>query len=786
MYHTLKLKLVTLPYLTYLTPYLMYVHTVLIFWYLLTTLLGIIFLRYVTYLVTLSTRRSYAMLPYRLRQPTYGKKLSNLRDSKDGQMVFNKGGPVQVAIETDLIIHRQTFLKAWRESSLCECTGMGSEVQTSGRRRIKNSNIGGQDGIHKNHQNFSGRAFSLFKQIFAASKIDLLHHFVPPKCDREAYSQLIYASCFSLLKQSKCFADISMDEGDHGNDSVTSPVGIECTNKDFEAACHALFSLYTLYETNPLPEGVDNSRQLFPVGLSSAENSKLFYRRAFRQKIRIDRFHYQILLRLKSYARKQLAQCQWLSDQSKWIGYSLSADALEIVNRLLPKLVASEYTGPVGVEALAGGAAYPYPPPAYDAAAQELEDSKKELEERWNVETRESSTSIAFDDLNKSLERYQNTLGDIQIPAKVGRAAIKTTMGRIRSTLEPLFTVSTNWSQVRTQMSQVGNDEGSKTKESIDDRSVVRIIPAKSKESASDRKRGELSSGFLSARNTNIIQSIDIPPELRGALETCFEKLYQRGGTIMSDLPPVDPTSQAEKHSDDVSSIGQGGVSVTARMPQLQAPDKGANATIPRVASLPKRQAGSRLTTGNSFLSFAADKTGDTDIIVGKEVNLSDMSDVSDGGHMEDEISVATSAAGKTAMKKLLSAVNRPRKRRLQLSSQDTSNKDPASSDISVDREKPACHILLSNTSGKQSSSHVNTNESPAVVLSPKRKGNADTQISPKMKRQRAQAHTPEANFDTDSLASSFGGGKDALQTLLTLVPPRPNGRVKKTGRRKG
>ena len=723
------------------------------------------------------------MFPYRLRNPAYGRKLSSWRDPKDKDKEFHRGGPVQVAIEKDLVLHCETFLDAWNTEIASEST---------------------------DDNKAAGVAFRRFKQLFASSKLDLLHTFSPPRCDREAYSQLIYTACFSLLKQAfQNFVDDDQEEEENGN--------------NFERACHAVFCLYSLYETNPLPEGVDNPRELVPVGLLSAENSRIFYRRAFRQRIRIDRPHYSMLLQLKERAAAKLAETTTTRS------CHLAQDILEIIDRLLPKLCLSEYTGPVGLEALAGSAEYPYLPPSYEAPvpAKTPRISSGQLDEH-EARSNDGPASLPLTDLAESLKAYQQVVADIQVSASVGRASANATTGRIRSALEPILTSHSNWSEAyATHLSSRGANEGGAQGERFSgpnmndsSSSYVRILPVRSNKKSSEPQsvswhQSVPSSSNPHARKPEVLLPGDTPIQLQRALESCFSELYQSGAipddsSLSMPPPPAGRNGQPPllAAADDMSSIGHGGVSAAGRPNVAKAPS-GSSVThghrqmnIPRVASIPVKKETRRLPNGASFLSFAADETGDTKTIDDDfEGEFSDVSDDDDeDDELEDEVSVATSAVGQTAIKKLLSFAgqshksdarrgNRARSQttKRQANATEHTGQDDLSTATSIDHGKVALENLLANAQfagGKEESSPDQIQPEPdsSAGRPNKRKrrnsnGNRNLETKGgwrKIAPRRTKASVVKTDPDDTSMslapsvATSVAPGRDALSALLT------------------
>jgi hypothetical protein len=167
------------------------------------------------------------------------------------------------------------------------------------------------------HHDRQGLAFGVFRKVFGAAKVARLHtRLAPHRCDPNAYLQLIYAACLSLLKQSS----IPKHQPDDTNANANANANANNTNQNndkddvvnFNDAAYAVFCLYALYETNPLPQGHpdDDDKSSRLAMLSNRENPKLLFRRAFRSNIRIDQAHYLYLLTLRDLALSKTADCR--------------------------------------------------------------------------------------------------------------------------------------------------------------------------------------------------------------------------------------------------------------------------------------------------------------------------------------------------------------------------------------------------------------------------------------------------------------------------------------------
>lgn len=275
------------------------------------------------------------MLPFHMRPPAYGAKLKKKRQHTssvdlDSIHPYRDGGPLQRAIQDDLLDVRPLF---------CDAVASLSE------------------GCNVHHPN--GAAFAIYKAVFGSAKLALLHtRVVPCRVDREAYTQLLYAASFNLLHKSFCEKTF-----------------------EFTHAAFALFSLFVLYHTCPLDtvppiagSNKDERLEMFPLGIRDPQNPRRLYQRAFHQRIRIDQLHYEYLDRLRDIALAQIGKCEerkWQADLDRVTAAvnialpscecSLATDVVAVLDRLRENFEFCSYTGPMGLEALAGHSAYPFP-----------------------------------------------------------------------------------------------------------------------------------------------------------------------------------------------------------------------------------------------------------------------------------------------------------------------------------------------------------------------------------------------------------------------------------------
>ena len=756
------------------------------------------------------------MLPYRLRPPIYGKKLQRLKDDKAGEDVLRGGGPVQRAIEQDLLAIRGPFLKVTQEQQQASTTNSHWD---------------------------SGKSFRCFKTVFGSSKVAALHSLVPKKCDKESFSQLIYAACLSLLKTS-----------------------FQADNFELENSCHALFCLYALFKTNPLPRATTTPFQLVPVGLVSAENPKFLYRRAFAPNIRVDRYHYSLLLRLRAQAQARQAECQEHhmashqqqargaeNDSTHWTCQcGIATDTLELVDRLLPDLDLGEYTGPVSLEGLAGHADYPYPPQLSKLPTISVPEHAEEA-----LEIPPACAPFTYsNDMEELLQSYQSSLETIRLPD------IKTPVGtRVRKALDPVYNSKESWSEVLARLFPSSNNT---TPANIPAPAASmtsrRILPRAREEPGASARVTFGENSFLipppeqedaEPASYELVLPSDLSTSIQDIIHKSLEFLVQRQGPLLPNteetpMPPPPPRNTA---TDDVSSIGDGGISVitgrgrAALQTLLSTAQQ--NAGVPRVATIPTRAAPPAPSRpGDNFLSmdsFANDGDDDDESAASDVSNLS----LQDEEEEEDEMmSVATSAVGRKALETLLSTVTQPkskpngkRKKRpsrkrdstarkyvgnrpavavdgddsfatsvgqgraaldvllskinddssgyseednSQAPSEEQLNEDQSLAGNSIGQGRAALYALLSQTNDEDSfeADKSDRNKSTSRMLPPSKR-KASTRKAPPRKRAaptRAVSKSKRAKYEAvapaedESVATSVGPGRAALDALLSRV----------------
>ena len=387
------------------------------------------------------------MLPYYLRKPLYGSREKNLQRKRD--VDGGGGGPIEAAITNDLMNLREQFRK--KIHAYCHTVEKCDS-------HCQHSLMSGDASFHWK----PGTAFGIFKDIFRSSRMAMMHHLPPARCDREAYSQLIYSACLALFKKS--FEQISWqtlndkdflfnDEKDNEEEKGSDRDAVVATR--YNDAVFAIFSLFSLFETNPLPRKIDdeNPLELLPVSLrSSVDDPRGSYRRCFSQNIRIDRHHFAMLLQLKEISLAKKCDCErkmhefivnlrrrqdnsgvkdHIQNLSLIRRCGISSDAIDIIERILLRLELCEYTGPIGVEAFAGHMDYPYNNQLEEGMSKnEGKDIIAKGEEKYSIE---SSPELS-EELESLMGIYETSINAIRIPISKSN-----NVKRVQNILEPIF-----------------------------------------------------------------------------------------------------------------------------------------------------------------------------------------------------------------------------------------------------------------------------------------------------------------------------------------------------------
>ena len=508
---------------------------------------------------------------------------------------FYDGGPLQRAIRSDL-------------QALYE--GFAGRIQVAGF--VISSTAGA--AAANNHHLQLGFAFQQFRETTA--KLALLHtRFCPPRINENAYSQLLYASCLSLLK----------DAFQQQQQGPNVTLGV-----------FAVFALYALFETNPLPTSPTTAKEqqqlgMLPMGLINKDkNTATFfhaYRRSFRQPIRIDQEHYGYLIQLRDLALAVKALCEHgrmkqrqklLFQQTKnnengddddvsstassvaagtttttttetWTCTCCAAsDVPSVISRLVPNLEFCAYTGPCGLEALAGHANYSYPPTiqAYQLL-QETRQGQKTAAAEDDVVIDMMDSSVAAteqytlpEELDKKLDDYLLNKQSIRVPA----ASIKTTQKtkRAREAIMPMFASSRIGKDLLVDLSDRCKEGDQQLFHQIHQQHhVTKRVRVRHQPSTfgavivpDASTVGQSVQSFVEKRTNveeeeeggeavlDLVLPTDLPPELEESLKSAVETLVERDEYLSLPLQEVVNENNGGPAGLDISTLGGRGASV--------------------------------------------------------------------------------------------------------------------------------------------------------------------------------------------------------------------------------
>ena len=680
------------------------------------------------------------MLPYHLRPPSVGRTLKSGTQSE----VQAGGGPVQRAIQKDLEALHREFLADVARRQQQQGQSTKSDTKTAASPHWKR-----------------GESFGLFKHVFGSYKTALVHLLIPSaKCDEEAYSQLIYAGCLDVFKQS--MKDASSDD----------------TSSYLDKSIAAVFSLYALYQTNPLPRSTKSPWENLTMGLHSLENPRTIYRRAFTQKIRIDRLHYNLLLRLRELALARQAQCSYSyhSGKEEWAcTCGIASDVLDVLERMDSHLDFAYYTGPVGLEGIAGHA--DWQDETAEVEAKEKPPTLLPLEGLQEAPFEiSSSTSLAT-----NLQNYQSRIKAIQLPNEKSHMAT-----RLHNELTPFFESLQKepWEQVQYHLF---NENPTSNISSTGPRRRVRRVLNVRIEVPEQETGGEKRTGGVDEDEDKtetlpkfeLIMSDDIPQNMENHLERAVTSLLEQNKDLLTDIVAAEVNSNSEEqpcnpnqsvhHGDEVSSIGIGGVSVVTGQGRMALQQLlSSTAKLPRVATIPKpsktqqrpmdtqkkNQAARFLSlTEENMVDSLSNEASDDGSVVS---NLSFPEDDEDDDY--DGASAATSAVGRHALETLLQEVQTGKKRELKKSQ-------------AAERTTKKQRVSLKNQSTSSSigpgKAAINSLLKKPPTTTTTRKKNAAS-AKRRTPTRRVQAIDEDIRDDEgQSVASSLGPGRLALHALL-------------------
>ena len=310
------------------------------------------------------------MLPYKIRKPVYSgaskyllpnkPTATNRTDGGTAAVDANQleqlarddprliGGNLQKAILLDLIDLRERFLEREKNFST------NNIVDTVAASLSSHTHIHDMPSL--------GTSFGRFKAIFRERRFGAIHNRTAPRnIDRGEFFQLLYSCCFYLLEES---VDNEVD------------VDVQKNKFNLRKATFAVYALYTLHQTNPLPISPP-TRQSTPrtkygnfqedalkeawSALPISREEQNLYRKCYKSPVRIDRRNYLLLLQLSDVCKAIVDQCFMGTtespDNAQKCHCSIAQDATYIIDKMVFAenfFSYCEYHGPCGLEGLAG------------------------------------------------------------------------------------------------------------------------------------------------------------------------------------------------------------------------------------------------------------------------------------------------------------------------------------------------------------------------------------------------------------------------------------------------
>eukprot|EP00977_Amphora_coffeiformis_P010568 scaffold2486_cov160-Amphora_coffeaeformis.AAC.3 len=498
------------------------------------------------------------MLPYRVIDPDKRKCGSRRKSSGDEPASSSSsssndhahGGALQRALTQDLREMREVFLQ-----------GLGESVKTYE----------------------IGNAFLVCKTIFRERRVAAWQsRFVPHRsCDRASWSQLIYASCLALLPPETQQHTLDRETTrDSNTDQVHAP---RRPNGTLAEAAFAIFSLYILHETNPLPRGEKlQGVNLLCTGLRNRENSKIFYRRHFRPWIRIDATTFASLCHWREEARAQQSSTDDHAPNT-YLDRLIAEDVLSVLENLWDQLDFVSYTGPRGLEAMAGHPDYPYQSTEMNDAQKDPLVADKRTVQQENDVNRYPNEGNGEDsgDLQKYVQKYLESRQSIRIPVPVNDQH-RRRVDRLRQALNPMFSDAPGTS-IESILSKIQNSLSATTvlqsKPRMVTFSIVESAIASRRDDVTEASRGKSigmeSTGKKETGDDNprtsyeLVLPLGTSAPMKKSLETAIEDLLERDSMALvgSLLPTVSVPADGQQHhvDDGVSTLAAPSTAGTAK-----------------------------------------------------------------------------------------------------------------------------------------------------------------------------------------------------------------------------
>lgn len=535
------------------------------------------------------------MLPFRLKPPSYGGKLKKEKQEQasplDRNHFLRDGGPLQRAIHDDLNAQYAKFVVTLENTFFIDA--------------------------HRTN----GLSFTVFKKVFSNAGIALLHtQLTPQRCDPAEYAQLIYAVCFDFLRRA-----------------------FQTREKLLPLGAFAVFLLYSLYETNPYPNKLSSEIESAPMNLQDPHNPRLTYRRCYRERIRIDLEHFHYLLQLRDIVLEKVSNFQaemGQLEQTSRITGSLATDTAEVIERLMPILEYCAYTGPSGLEALAGHADYPVPPTA--ATKKWWNENRKEV---FSIDSSPVVPDVPISEsyqipigLQEQVEHYINLRKNIRQThssyfRQKGQFLRKNTASipfllKTKTALDELAFVSRTRQPEKKRVKlrhgyvEIPIDLSTRTS---------RNTEVETKDAGSTQASVlDISQEEAAAQEVHVILPEGLSSVLEESLEDAFEALVQRKAML--------PPATVAAHAEEVSTMAKSQTVATS------VTGTGRNA----LRALLQKATSGTLSEGQSTAFLESQ-----DDVVDEDISRNDV--VSDISSDDGDVTVAGSTMGRTALRDLLS-----------------------------------------------------------------------------------------------------------------------------------
>lgn len=659
---------------------------------------------------------------------------------------------LQKAMQEDLLTLRHDFIKA-----------LGSSSSSS----ISNSHSGG--------------AFGVCKEIFRDRRIAAWHtRFLPPRSDPAAWSQMIYAACLEGLPQRMKKSNDDNGAPEKNNNTLSSETTITNGHSvsfarklgTLTEAAFVVFCLYIFHETNPLPQGEKlkgvSLLTMLTMGLRNRENRQVLFRRAFRPFIRVDQPKFASLLYWREQARAISADISSTSTDGL-----LAEDFLVVLERLWDQLDFVSYTGPRGVDGMAGHPDYPY---------------GKNKDERTNPSS-PSSTAVdaqRVDDqtgsmleLEKSVESYLASCRSIKLPPPVDDRH-RRRLEKVRNALKPIFhdtpgsSIESILSKMRDKQSattvlqskprmvtfSVVESAVSPTKEGVGEEdggaSIGRQDPTKEKQQGNEHESYEL------------VLPLNTPASLRRSLEDAVHKMLESDSmALVGPVLPAVSIPEGGLEDDGVSTLAPPHSLASQQIDDESMPPPASRGRPRKLKATPN----GALSDAQSHDSVESRQSG-----AGRNALKSLLDRGRNDAGTDASVASLQTGAGREALESLLAQVNVASKKK---KSGQSGTSDKASiTSVQTEAGRQAREALLAQVAAaSESQNQGQRGATDDVSLASAATGVGRQALESLLERARVETGSDTADVASVVTALS-GAGQEALMSLLDQVDVSPKKRA--------